>query len=164
MQPPLLRLGGKPGGPSRRQRRSGNSIIEFAFIAPWFLLLFIGSFDLGLYSYALISVENGARVAAIYCGTSGAIASSCQSTPTTTFCSLALAQVANLPNAPSTCVSPIAVSAAYSATGGPDSGPEVTVTVQYTMPALPLIPGSGGNNLLPGQYTVVRRVEVRTPD
>jgi Flp pilus assembly protein TadG len=160
MKTPLL----KPGGPSRQQRRSGNSIIEFAFIAPWFILLFVGSFDLGLYSYALIAVENGARVAAIYCGTSGTVAGNCQSTPSTTACPLALAQVANLPNAPTTCVSPISVSASYSATGGPDAGPAVTVTVKYTMPALPLIPGSGGNNLLPGQYTVVRSVQVRTPD
>jgi Flp pilus assembly protein TadG len=45
-------------------RRAGNSIVEFSLMAPWILFLFAGAFDWGFYAYALISVQNAARVAA----------------------------------------------------------------------------------------------------
>ena len=49
-----------------RSRPGGNSIVEFSLMAPWILFLFAGAFDWGFYSYALILVQNGARVAAQY--------------------------------------------------------------------------------------------------
>ncbi len=51
---------------SRRTGRRGQSAIEFTLMVPWILLLFIAVFDLGFYAYTLVSVENAARVAALY--------------------------------------------------------------------------------------------------
>ena len=47
-------------------RRSGNSIIEVTFMMPWLLFLFVGVFDFGFYSYALIATQNAARAAAVH--------------------------------------------------------------------------------------------------
>jgi Flp pilus assembly protein TadG len=49
----------------RRDRR-GQSVIEFTFMAPWLLFLFVGVFDLGFFSYALIATQNAARAAAVH--------------------------------------------------------------------------------------------------
>ena len=51
-------------GPRNKGRR-GNAIIEMVLMAPWLFFLFVGVLDFGYYSYALISVENAARVAAL---------------------------------------------------------------------------------------------------
>jgi Flp pilus assembly protein TadG len=131
--------------------RKGNSIIEFSLLAPWYIFLFIGSLDMGLYSYALISVQSAARVAALHCS-----ANSTTAGDSATACTLALAQLKDLPHAPSTCVSPISVTATYQHNGGPDGLDATRVTVQYVMPALPGIP-----NILPGQYTVSRTVQMK---
>jgi Flp pilus assembly protein TadG len=48
----------------RKQRESGNSIIEVALMSPWIFFLFVGVFDLGFYAYAVICTENAARAAA----------------------------------------------------------------------------------------------------
>jgi Flp pilus assembly protein TadG len=147
----------RSGSAFGRERRRGASVIEFALLCPWYLFLFIGSFDLGLYSYALISVENAARVAALACSVNAAACST--SWTSSAACTLALAQLTDLPNAPASCSTsptPLSGTVAYTTAGGPDGGPTVTITVDYTMPALSGIP-----NLLPGQYTVVRSVLMR---
>src|SRR5579863_6543743 len=46
--------------------RKGNSLIEFSFLLPWYVFLFVGSFDLGMYSYSLVALEEGVRMAAVY--------------------------------------------------------------------------------------------------
>ncbi len=48
----------------KRQRETGNSIVEVALMAPWIFFLFVGVFDLGFYAYAVICTENAARAAA----------------------------------------------------------------------------------------------------
>ena len=53
-----------PGRLDKRRLSGGHSVIEFALLSPWILLLFIGIFDFGFYAYALINVENAARAAA----------------------------------------------------------------------------------------------------
>jgi len=139
----------------RRGGRSGNNIIEFAFILPWYIFLFVGAVDMGFYSYALISVENAARVGAIYCA-----ASSTTCTSNTPVCPYALGALADLPNIPAaltTCnASPVTVTVSYPASGTPDGQPDVQVTVAYVLPALAGIPG-----LLPGQYTATRTVSMK---
>ncbi len=40
-------------------------MVEATLLVPWFLFLFVGALDFGFYSYALISVQNAARVAAL---------------------------------------------------------------------------------------------------
>jgi Flp pilus assembly protein TadG len=46
--------------------RRGQAAIEVTLMAPWIFLLFIAIFNFGFYAYTLISVENAARVAALY--------------------------------------------------------------------------------------------------
>src|SRR5579871_4814093 len=51
---------------SPRSREGGNSMVEFALIAPWYFLLFAGTLQTGFILYGLISVQNAARSAAIH--------------------------------------------------------------------------------------------------
>ncbi|HVW11195.1 MAG TPA: TadE family protein, partial [Bryobacteraceae bacterium] len=77
---------------------------------PWYVFLFVGTFDFGFYAYSLIATQSAARVAALYCSTSSSTA-----TDSTTACSYALDQLRNLPNvgySVSTCNgSPLTVTA-----------------------------------------------------
>jgi Flp pilus assembly protein TadG len=141
--------------PARRGGRNGNNIIEFAFMLPWYVLLFVGAVDMGFYSYALISVQSAARVGAIYCSASSTTCST-NAEP----CHYALAQLADLPNVPSTLTtcnaSPVTVTVTYATNSTPDGQPDVQVTVAYVLPAL-----AGIKGLLPGQYTATRTVAMR---
>lgn len=139
--------------PRIRKCRNGNSIIEFAFLAPWYIFLFIGFFDMGLYGYALISVQAAARIAAVYTSTSSTTA-----TDSTTACSLALAQLRDLPNVPSSVTSCSAAPVTVTATlvTGPDGANAAQVRVNYVLPPLAGIP-----NLLPGQYSAVQTVQMK---
>ena len=135
-----------------RDRRRGNNLIEFTFLLPWYVFLFVGAMDLGFYAYSLIAVQNAARVGALYTSSgTGNVADSA------TACSYAIDQLAYLPNVgASTTVcngSPITVTA--TAATGPDSQSATNVTVSYTTPQLVPIPG-----ILPGRLTISRSVEM----
>lgn len=140
----------------RRHPRSrvGNAIIEFSLVMPWYVFLFVGTYDFGFYSYSLIAAESAARVAALYCATNSTTASD-----STTACGYALDQLRNMPNIGynmTTCTSsPLVVTA--TATTGPDNNSATSVLVTYTTPQLIPIPG-----LLPGQITINRTVEMST--
>ena len=135
--------------------RKGNNIVEFAILAPWYLFLTVGAFDMGIYNYALIGVQNAARTVALYCSTSS---TTCPSTSTAP-CLYALDQLRDLPNVGSAvtspCTSPVTVSVSYVA--GPDGNTAAQVTVSYTTPGLIPLPSS-----LPSQYTASRTVTMRT--
>ena len=138
-----------------RSSRKGNNIIEFAILAPWYIFLTVGAFDMGIYNYALIGVQNAARTVAQYCAISS---STCASGNTA--CLYAVDQLRDLPNVGSgvtTCTtpSPVAVSVTY--VTGPDGNPAAQVTVSYTSPNLIPIPSK-----LPSQYTASRTVTMRT--
>ncbi len=137
----------------RNKRRSGNSIVEFAFLAPWYIFLFLGAVDMGMYCYSLISIQSAARVASLYTSSSSTTAAD-----STTACRYVLSQVRNLPNVPSTlttcAASPVVVTAA--AVTGPDGASASTVTVTYSLPVLAGIPG-----ILPAQFSATRSVEMR---
>ena len=49
---------------SKRSER-GGAIVEVALMAPWIFFLFVGVFDLGFYSYAIICTQNAARASAM---------------------------------------------------------------------------------------------------
>jgi len=49
----------------RKRGESGHAVVEIALLAPWIFFLFVGVFDMGFYSYAIICTENAARAAAI---------------------------------------------------------------------------------------------------
>jgi Flp pilus assembly protein TadG len=135
-----------------KRGRRGSNLVEFALIVPWYVLLFIGSYDLGLYSYALITVESAARIAAIHCSTSVA------SVTDGTACTLVIGQLRYLPaTPPSVCTgSPLTVTA--TAVAGPEgvANSAAQVTVSYAMPAVPGLPG-----LIPAQYTLSRTVTMK---
>jgi Flp pilus assembly protein TadG len=137
------------------EARKGNSIIEFVFLAPWYLFLFVGFFDMGLYNYALISAQAAARVAATYTSTNSTTA-----TDSTTACRYALAQLRDLPNVPAyspgTGCTGSSVSVTATLVTGPDGNPASLVTVTYVLPSLAGIP-----KLLPGQYTAVQSFEMK---
>lgn len=136
-----------------RDGRRGNSIVEFAFLVPFYVFLFIGIYNLGVDCYALVSLQSAARTAAVYCSTNTCTTGSTD----TTVCSFAIDALRGLPNvgsSVSTCSSPITVS--VSSVTGPDSASAVAVTVNYALPAFANIPG-----VLSGQYTAHRTVEMR---
>ena len=132
--------------------KRGNNLIEFTFLLPWYVFLFVGALDSGFYAYSLIAVQNAARIGAMYTSSNSAnVADSA------TACSYAIDQLASLPNVGSSVTTcggaPLTVTAA--SVSGPDSQAATSVRVSYTTPQLIPIPG-----LLPGQITIRRAVEM----
>jgi Flp pilus assembly protein TadG len=139
----------------RLRSRKGNNLIEFALLAPWYVFLFMGAIDMGIYNYSLIGVQNAARSVALYCSTSSTTCSS-----GTAPCLYALDQLRDLPNVGSTvttCSSPSPVTISVTYPNGPDGNTAAQVTVGYTAPPLFSLPKG-----LPGQYTASRTVTMRT--
>jgi Flp pilus assembly protein TadG len=142
----------------RQLRRSpgsqkGNSLIEFTFLVPWFVFLFVGSFDLGMYSYALVAVQDGVRAAAVNASQNATTAADGG-----TAGGFVLDSIKDLPNIGSavsgTSSAPIVVTATLGT--GPDGGNMTTITATYTSPQLIPIPG-----LIPGQLTIVKTAKMR---
>jgi Flp pilus assembly protein TadG len=137
---------------SKQNRARGHAVIEAALLLPCLLFLFVGVFDMGFYLYAMMGVENAARVAVEYTATSSYTASD-----SATACTIALnelASVSNL-NSVSSCSSlPLKVSAA--AVSGADGSPASQVNVQYQSASLIPIPG-----LLTGRLTLTRVAQMR---
>jgi Flp pilus assembly protein TadG len=144
------RAGARPN--SMKNRMRGHAVIEAALVMPCLVFLFVGTFDMGFYCYDLITVENAARVAVEYTATSSFTASD-----STTACSLALKELANIPNlgSVSSCGSlPLKVSA--SAVTAADGSAASQVSVQYQSSLYIPIPG-----LLTSRLTVTRVAEMR---
>jgi Flp pilus assembly protein TadG len=143
--------------------RRGNTIIELTLMAPWLFFLFAGVFDFGFYAYALISVENAARVAALSTSVNTATANN-----QTQACQIVLKELGSLPNGaalPAACDAlPLIVTAQLvSQTSSLDAaecsgGCQPASLVQVTYRTIPLIPIPG---LLASQLTFTRPVEAR---
>jgi Flp pilus assembly protein TadG len=132
--------------------RRGSSIVEFSFLIPFYALLFIGAYVMGVDCYALVSLQSAARTSAVYCS----LNTCTTGTTDTTVCNFALDALRGLPNVGSSvtaCSSPVTISVA-SATG-PDSASSVVVTVSYTLPAMAQVPG------LPWLSTASRSAQMR---
>jgi Flp pilus assembly protein TadG len=126
--------------------------VEAALLLPLLLFLFVGVFDMGFYTYALISTESAVRVAATYTSTSSSTA-----TDSTTACSLALGELSDMPNLQgvTTCTAaPLTVTA--TAVTGPDGANASQVVVSYQTLQLIPIPG-----LLAGRFTFSRTAQMR---
>jgi len=147
---------------SRKECCKGNSIVEFSLLLPWFIFLFTGIFDFGFYSYALIGVENAARVAVLHTAATTATAGDQSGA-----CALAAQELTGLPNVGPTytgsCNSnPITVTSTYCDNSTPctgtsksvDGGPATFVSVTYQMPPLFRIP-------IPGVTSITRTAEMR---
>lgn len=143
--------------PRNRRNERGNAVIEISLLAPWILFLFVGVFDMGFYTTAMIGVENAARVAAEYTSKSPA-----QDTdPNGVACRLVLKEMALLPNvhSQSNCDpgnGHTVVMVATAGTSSPDGALATTVTVTYTGGQLIPIPG-----LLMGRLNLSRTIQMR---
>lgn len=131
---------------------TGSSLVEFVLLFPILFFLFVGVFDMGMFSYALIAVENAARVAAL-----DTSASSATSGSTSLACKDVLKSLQQLPNhakLPSSCTAlPLSVTAA--AVTGPDGNAASKVTVSYQSAQLIPVPG------LTGRLSITRVVQMR---
>ena len=137
---------------SSKRRRKGHAVVEVALLAPWILFLFVGSLDLGFYSYALICTQNAARVAVTF--TSSRTANAGDSTGA---CQSALGemnQMANVRNLNNCNSLPLIVLA--EAITGVDGAPASRVTVTYQTDQLIPIP-----LLLMGRLNVTRIAVMR---
>jgi Flp pilus assembly protein TadG len=146
--------------PRLRGGRRGSNIIEFSLLLPWYVFLFVGTYDFGFFTYSLIATQTAASAGATYCATnSGTVADA------TTACGYALGQLRYLSNVGSgittcgtgttvTTSAPVAVTA--SSVTGPDGNAATAVTVVYLTPQLIAIPG-----LLPANLTINRTVRMR---
>jgi Flp pilus assembly protein TadG len=169
---PAMPDGGKPlreNGFRQSRTRRGNGIIEFTFLVPWFIFLFVGAFDYGFFSYSLIATQTAAREGALYCAGFNST-TACVDSASSVQCGYALDQLRLLPNIGSslttcgtgttvTADAPLAVSSAtLTAANSPDGAinSATAVTVVYVTPQLIPIPG-----LLPGQLTISRTVKMR---
>ena len=158
--PALSKLLPRPPRESRRQQR-GSAVVEISLLAPWILFLFVGVFDMGVYTYSMMGVENAVRVAAEYTSQNPGVASD-----VTGACNKVLAELAMLPNvgtqancnagASNTVV--VTASALDSTTTPPstDGQPSTLVQVTYTGNQLIPIPG-----LLMGRLNITRNVQMR---
>lgn len=140
----------------RNRRRAGNNLIEFSLMMPWYIFLFVGTYDFGFFAYSLIATQTAAQVGANYCATN-----SITVTDSTTACGYALNQLIDMPNVSACAVGTTVTSSAplaLSATSvtGPDGNPATSVTVTYLTPQLVPIPG-----MLPGTLTISRTVKMR---
>jgi Flp pilus assembly protein TadG len=138
---------GRTGG------RKGSAVVEFAFLLPWFLFIFVGVLDMGFYNYALVTTESAARVAAI-----SASASTTTASDSATACNFALQELASNINMSGigACGAGSPVTVTATSVTGPDGQPAAKVTVLFTTPQLIPVPG-----LLPAQITLVRAVTMK---
>ena len=149
---------------SNRRRHAGNAVIEVALLAPWIFFLFVGVLDFGFYAYALISVENAARAAALLTSRSKVAA-----TDQTDACAIVLSEMtwaAYGRTVQTNCqAAPLVVNTTLlNATTTPpsaDSSPSCTcdaaqVEVQYT--TLTMIPLPG---VLPPSFVVDRKWQMK---
>jgi Flp pilus assembly protein TadG len=144
----------------RRKSQRGGSALEMALMLPWYLFLFVGTFDWGYYAHALISTESAARVAVLYTSQSAA-----KSADQSDACILANEEMRIVPNisssgTPTCTASPLIVTATEvgpgQSTGSADNNLASQVTVEYTTVSLIPIP-----LLLPSSTTFYRVVQMR---
>ena len=139
-----------PGAHKRRDR--GHAVVEISLLAPWILFLFVGTLDLGFYSYALICTQKAARVAVTHTSSRSATAAD-----SAIACQSALKEMRMMANVRglSACNSyPLIVTA--SAVTGVDSARASEVAVTYRSDQLIPMPG-----LIVGRMTVTRRAQMR---
>jgi len=160
---------------NKNTRERGQAVLEVTLLAPWIYFLFVGVLDAGFYSYAAITTESAARVAANQIAKSTGFGS--------TACDLVVPEMNLLPNvknattpcasgttvSPATpigvCVGTLSKTASAPCGGTPvqcaDCALDTTATsaqvaVTYQTPPMVNIPG-----ILTNQLTLRRFVEMR---
>jgi Flp pilus assembly protein TadG len=136
---------------TKDNKRRGCAALEVTLMLPWILTLFIGTVDFGFYGYAIINIQNAARVAVLQTSASSTTAAS-----TSTACTAALAEMGSLANlnGVSTCTAlPLIVTA--SAITGVDGRPASRVAVTYRTPQLIPFP------TMTGRLTLTRTAQFK---
>ncbi len=127
-------------------------MIEVSMMLPLVAFLFMGAFDMGYYAYALISVQDAARVAALYTSTSSTTAADASGA-----CTYVINELKSLPNVGTTVTTcsgtPLTVTAQAVSGAGTTSASLVSVTYQSSL--LFPIPG-----LVADQFTWTRSVKM----
>ncbi len=136
-----------------KTRLKGHAVLELALLMPWLFFLFVGALDFGFYAHSLISVQNSARVAALYTaqcrGTAADQGGACQRV------AAELSSMANAGSFVGGCASGPLIVTATTFTDG-DGQQASRVEVAYQNIGLIPIPG-----LLPGQVTIRRTAEFK---
>lgn len=134
-----------------RWRERGHAVIEVSLMAPWIFFLFVGTLDLGFYSYAVIATQNAARVAAAQTS-----ATPTTSTDSTLACNFALTELNVLPNTRSltTCG---ALPVIVNATSFVDADGATAARVDVTYQTINMIPIPG----LTGRLSITRNAQMR---
>jgi Flp pilus assembly protein TadG len=138
----------------RRKGQRGGSALEMALMLPWYMFLFVGTFDWGYYAHSLISTESAARVAALYTSQSSATAANQSVACILANEELRVATNISSSGTPTCASSPLIVTAA--AVTGPDNNSASQVSVTYTTISLIPIP-----LLLEKQATFYRVITMR---
>ena len=139
----------------RRERKSGQAVVEVTLLVPWLVLSFVAAFNFGIFAYAMISTENAARSAAMYASQSLTVAQS--GTIVSQVCPYVLGELGDAPGAGnlSSCTSsPVTVTVTPRT---PGAGNMNTVQVSVTYNTMHLIPLPG---LMAGSLAITRKVEV----
>ena len=136
-----------------RRKSKGHAIVELSLMMPWIFFLFVGALDFGFYSYALIAVQNAARVGAL---STGYNAQSASSQPDA--CFHARRELSMMPNSASFLLTCNAAPLVVTATAFTDAEGMAASRVQVAYDTVQLIPIPG---VVPGQMTISRSVEVR---
>jgi hypothetical protein len=150
-----------------KKSQRGNSIVEFALIAPLILLMLLTSFNLGVYAYGLIAVQNAARTAALRnSGGSGTAADQAGA------CGMAIRELRGLPNigpaySGDCTAEPLVVSSgvcdgSIACAGGAtsaDGSPAAFVRVTYTIPSLLSFPVDSAKRITRMSEMRIRSVE-----
>jgi Flp pilus assembly protein TadG len=122
----------------RRKSQRGGSALEMALMLPWYMFLFVGTFDWGYYAHSLISTESAARVAALYTSASSSTAANQSVACILANEELRVATNISSTGTPTCAASPLIVTA--SSVTGPDNLAASQVAVTYTTVSLIPIP------------------------
>jgi Flp pilus assembly protein TadG len=142
---------GRPPRGEREPKRHGGCALEMALILPWYIFLFVGAFDWGYYSHALISVQSAVRVAGLYAASQSSVPSVSAVCP---YVRNELKIVANVTDSLTCTASPVVLS--VTSVTGADGNPAYKVSLTYTTVQLIAIPG-----LLTNQATFTRTLQMR---
>lgn len=147
-----MNISADPTAPCRGRagRTRGHAVVEVVLLSPWIFFLFIGTFDLGFFTHALISTQNAARAAAAYTSRTSKTADDSAGA-----CRYALAELkamSNVRTLGACTASPLVVTAR--AVSGVDGWPASSVSVTYRTNRLIPIPG------LASQFTMTRTVQM----
>ncbi len=134
-----------------RWREHGHAVIEVSLMAPWIFFLFVGTLDLGFYSYAVIATQNAARVATMQTS-----ANPTSATDNTLACNFALSELNVLPNT-RTLTTCGALPVIVNATTFVDADGATAARVDVTYQTINMIPIPG----LTGRLQITRNAQMR---